>query len=134
MSEYFEYRAYIGPPWKPTSVHYHDWSQHDSGISENLGIATVAASTLNSGDTTLSLFDATSFPSDGWVWIGPGKLDGSEGCDSCYMSHPGQLPGPTSILHCPSGNILLSSTASFAPLTKNKKGRSPKISQCDGKN
>ena len=79
MSEYFEYRAYVGPAWRPTLTTYYDWSQHDTGINDNLGIATVASSTLNSGDTTLSLFDASLFPSSGWVWIGPGKLDGSEG-------------------------------------------------------
>ena len=96
MSEYFEYRVYVGPPWRPSSSHYYDWSYHSSGDGDSFEIATVTTATLTDLGTTLTVADNSLFPADGWVWIGPGPGTTGQGWECCeYTGKSGgtQLTG-----------------------------------------
>ena len=41
MSEYIEFRAYVGPQWLPdTSAYFHNWSTINAGGTDNFAYST----------------------------------------------------------------------------------------------
>ena len=88
MSEYIEFRAYVGPQWLPdTSVYFHNWSAINAGGTDNFAYSTTLTSALLSGATSANVSSASLFPSAGGVWIGPAA--GGEGWEYCRYNGKG---------------------------------------------
>lgn len=85
MSDYVEWRIYVGP-------HYLDynWSAHNEGAADDLeSAATTLSSTLANGATSMSAGSGTGFPTVGGAWVGPnGSGQGWE-----YVQHAGRSGG-----------------------------------------
>lgn len=75
MGHYVEWRAFVGPPWKPDTATAHwDWSSLDAGDAYDPETAippTTLTATLSSGATTATVASTTGWPSAGSAWIGP---------------------------------------------------------------
>ena len=75
MGHYVEWRAFVGPPYKPdTDAAHWDWSNLDAGSAydpETDIPATTLTATLSSGATTATVASTTGWPSAGSAWVGP---------------------------------------------------------------
>jgi len=75
LGHYVEWRAFIGPPWKPdTDAAHWDWSDLDAGSAydpETDIPATSLDAAMTSGSTTAEVGSIADLPSAGTVWIGP---------------------------------------------------------------
>ena len=72
MANLIFWRAYIGPPFKPTSDScFYDWSALDSGGALPDYPDATLTSTLSAGSTSASISGATGWPSKGGFWVGP---------------------------------------------------------------
>ena len=74
MANFVQWRAWVGPPFKPLSdTCFYDWSESalQSGSSlPNYPDATLTG-TLSSGATSASISGASGWPSKGGFWVGP---------------------------------------------------------------
>ena len=88
MSEYIEFRAYVGPQWLPdTSAYFYNWSAINAGGTDNFAYSTTLTSMLSSGGITANVSSASLFPSAGGAWIGPAA--GGEGWEYCRYNGKG---------------------------------------------
>lgn len=72
MTTFAQWRAYLGPPWLPTSdASYWDWSTLATGGTPSLIADNTLSATLSDGATSLTLTSATAFPTAGHLWVGP---------------------------------------------------------------
>ena len=83
MAEYFEFRAFIGPPWKSSSSsNFYNWSALTDGVADDPGaVLALLTVTLTSAATTATVNATTLFPSAGGVWFGPNAA--GEGWEYC---------------------------------------------------
>lgn len=90
MSEYIEWRLFIGPRFRQTDAYYYyDWTGFVSGaaLPAELTVSTQLNGALASGATTATVDSTTNFPSTGGAWIGPGSTLG-QGWE--YVSYSGK--------------------------------------------
>jgi hypothetical protein len=88
MSEYIEFRAYVGAQWLPdTSPYFYNWTAINDGGTDNFAYSTTLTSALLSGGITANVASASLFPSAGGVWIGPAA--GGEGWEYCRYNGKG---------------------------------------------
>ena len=73
MAIYCEWRAYIGPRYRPASdTYYYPWHQIEIDAPTDMtSAATTLDSAMASGGTSASLTSGTNFATTGGVWIGP---------------------------------------------------------------
>lgn len=76
MTHYVEWRAYVGPMWKPdTDSAFWDWSALDAGDTyapETAIASTTVATSIAALDMSVVLTDASTWPSAGSAFVGPG--------------------------------------------------------------
>lgn len=83
MSEYFEFKAWIGPQWRRYGeTYFYDWTALNAGVSTTLDYSTTLSATVSASDVTANVASASSFPSAGGIWLGPnGSGQGWEYCE-----------------------------------------------------
>lgn len=72
MTTVAQWRAYLGPPFLPSSdASYWDWSALTVGGSPTLIADNTLSASLTDGATSLALTSAAAFPTAGHLWVGP---------------------------------------------------------------
>lgn len=70
MSEFYQWKVFVGPPFKsPSDPSFYDWSQLSSGVSTGFSVKSILDLNLTATATSMTLVDASMFPNKGGAWI-----------------------------------------------------------------